>query len=217
MAKVMIEVMSALGHARFMACGHDRGARVTYRMALDHPGRLERLALLDIVPTLVMWERIRAAPSPKTDHWIFLSGPDGVPEAEIGRNPTAYLEEPTVALDQERHARRLRQPGAAALPRLLQRSLAHPRLLRGLPCRRHGGSRRRHAGQGGGSHHRRARPHRLGQRRDTLPQGRARLRPGRSLAPKATGEAVDSGHFVPEENPSGCLKALLPFLKETVL
>ncbi len=75
MAKALIEVMERLGHARFMVCGHDRGARVTYRMALDHPGRIERLALIDIVPTIVMWERIRAAPSPKTEHWIFLSGP----------------------------------------------------------------------------------------------------------------------------------------------
>ena len=51
MANAMIEVMEKLGHVRFRLAGHDRGGRVGYRMALDHPGRIEKLALLDIVPT----------------------------------------------------------------------------------------------------------------------------------------------------------------------
>ncbi|MGP8120214.1 MAG: alpha/beta fold hydrolase, partial [Xanthobacteraceae bacterium] len=52
MAQTMIEVMEKLGHARFALAGHDRRARVSYRLALDHPGRLSRLAVLDILPTL---------------------------------------------------------------------------------------------------------------------------------------------------------------------
>src|ERR1051326_5556482 len=55
MANAMIEVMEKLGLARFRLAGHDRGGRVAYRLALDHPGRLEKLAVLDIVPTYVMW------------------------------------------------------------------------------------------------------------------------------------------------------------------
>ena len=51
MAAAMIELMEALGHVHFRLAGHDRGGRVAYRLALDHPGRLERLAVLDIVPT----------------------------------------------------------------------------------------------------------------------------------------------------------------------
>ena len=51
MANAMVEVMEKLGHVRFRLAGHDRGGRVAYRLALDHPGRLERLATLDIVPT----------------------------------------------------------------------------------------------------------------------------------------------------------------------
>jgi haloacetate dehalogenase len=51
MAAAIVEVMEALGHVRFCLAGHDRGGRVAYRLALDHPGRLERLATLDIVPT----------------------------------------------------------------------------------------------------------------------------------------------------------------------
>src|SRR5664279_625795 len=55
MAKAMVEVMEKLGHARFRVTGHDRGGRVAYRLALDHPARVERMATLDIVPTSEMW------------------------------------------------------------------------------------------------------------------------------------------------------------------
>jgi haloacetate dehalogenase len=58
MANAMIEVMEALGHVRFRIAGHDRGGRVAYRLALDHPGRLEKIAVLDIVPTWAMWHRL---------------------------------------------------------------------------------------------------------------------------------------------------------------
>jgi haloacetate dehalogenase len=60
MAAAMIEVMERLGHARFRLAGHDRGGRVGYRLALDHPGRIEKLAVLDIVPTFAMWHGIDA-------------------------------------------------------------------------------------------------------------------------------------------------------------
>jgi haloacetate dehalogenase len=58
MAKTMIEAMEQLGHVHFALAGHDRGGRVAYRLALDHPGRLSRLAVLDILPTYDYWERI---------------------------------------------------------------------------------------------------------------------------------------------------------------
>ena len=58
MAKAMIEAMEQLGHVHFALAGHDRGGRVAYRLALDHPGRLSRLAVLDILPTYDYWERM---------------------------------------------------------------------------------------------------------------------------------------------------------------
>src|SRR5258708_6817737 len=58
MANAMVEVMEKLGHVRFYLAGHDRGGRVAYRLALDHPGRLEKLATLDTVPPYAMWPRI---------------------------------------------------------------------------------------------------------------------------------------------------------------
>ena len=58
MAKAMVEAMEQLGHVHFALAGHDRGGRVSYRLALDHPGRLSKLAVLDILPTYDYWERM---------------------------------------------------------------------------------------------------------------------------------------------------------------
>ncbi|TDR93880.1 alpha/beta fold hydrolase [Enterovirga rhinocerotis] len=91
MGRDAVAVMEALGHVHFGIVGHDRGGRVAYRLALDEPGRIERLALLDIVPTLVAWERIEAGLQPAA-HWDFLSRPAPLPEEEIGRDPLPYFE-----------------------------------------------------------------------------------------------------------------------------
>lgn len=87
----VVAVMEELGHVRFAFAGHDRGARVGYRLALDQPGRIERLALLDILPTFEVWKRMRADVQPKA-HWQFLSGPEPQPETEIGRDPVGYFD-----------------------------------------------------------------------------------------------------------------------------
>ncbi|HEU0150064.1 MAG TPA: alpha/beta fold hydrolase, partial [Bradyrhizobium sp.] len=61
MAKAMVEAMEQLGYVHFALAGHDRGGRVSYRLALDHPGRLSKLAVLDILPTYDYWERMNRA------------------------------------------------------------------------------------------------------------------------------------------------------------
>ncbi|MGO4704761.1 alpha/beta fold hydrolase [Microvirga sp. 2MCAF38] len=91
MGRDVISVMEALGHVRFAMVGHDRGARVAYRLALDHPGRVERLSLLDILPTFHMWAQMKAGKIPAA-HWGFLSEPYPKPEQEIGRDPLPYFE-----------------------------------------------------------------------------------------------------------------------------
>jgi haloacetate dehalogenase len=91
MGQDVIAVMEALGHVHFAVAGHDRGARVGYRLALDHPGRVERLALLDILPTFHVWAQMRAGKVPEA-HWGFLSKPYPQPEEEIGRDPLPYFE-----------------------------------------------------------------------------------------------------------------------------
>ena len=93
MAQDMIEVMAQLGFSRFAVVGHDRGARVAYRMALDHPGAVTRMAVLDIVPTYTTWTRMQMSRGLKTYHWFFLAQPDGLPERLIGADAAYYLKE----------------------------------------------------------------------------------------------------------------------------
>src|SRR6185437_15895486 len=75
MARAMVEAMEKLGAVRFRLAGHDRGGRVAYRLALDHPGRVERMATLDIVPTYDMWHGMDANMAMKVWHWPFLAQP----------------------------------------------------------------------------------------------------------------------------------------------
>ncbi len=73
MARDQIEAMTCLGFDRFAVAGHDRGGRVAYRMALDHPGRVQRLAVLDIVPTGEVWRRADGELARGYWHWSFLA------------------------------------------------------------------------------------------------------------------------------------------------
>ncbi len=91
MAADMIAAMGALGFARFAVAGHDRGGRVAYRMALDHPGVVDRLAVLEIAPTAHYW-RAFATMGVKAYHWAFLAQPAPLPEHLIGGDPGFYLE-----------------------------------------------------------------------------------------------------------------------------
>ena len=92
MAGDVAEVMAALGFERFGLAGHDRGGRVAYRLALDQPERVRRLAVLDMVPTLEMAERTDWAQALADYHWYFLAQPAPLPERLIGADPDFYLE-----------------------------------------------------------------------------------------------------------------------------
>ena len=79
MAKDMVAVMARLGFERFAVVGHDRGGRVSYRMALDRPDVVKSLAVLDIVPTHAMWSGMDAKLAMKAYHWLFLAQPYPLP------------------------------------------------------------------------------------------------------------------------------------------
>ena len=93
MAKALVEAMESLGYVHFALAGHDRGGRVSYRLALDHPGRLSRLAVLDILPTYNYWERINRLYALKIYHWTFLAQLYPFPETLILGNPDFFLKE----------------------------------------------------------------------------------------------------------------------------
>ena len=91
MAQDQVEVMAALGFPRFGVAGHDRGGRVAYRMALDHPERVARLAVLDIVPTGDTWLRMDHRAARNSFHWLLLCQPHDLPERLIGADPEYFL------------------------------------------------------------------------------------------------------------------------------
>jgi haloacetate dehalogenase len=92
MAQDMVIVMEKLGFPRFAAAGHDRGARVAYRMALDHPGRIERLAVLDIVPTEAAWNRADARLTLAFWPWSLLAQPEPFPERILAASAAAIID-----------------------------------------------------------------------------------------------------------------------------
>ena len=91
MAQDMAEVMGSLGHEAFFVCGHDRGGRVAHRLALDHAERVRKLMLIDISPTLTMYERTDQAFARLYYHWFFLIQPHPLPETLIGADPRFFL------------------------------------------------------------------------------------------------------------------------------
>ena len=91
MAADQVAVMRALGFSRFMLAGHDRGARVAHRLCLDHPDAVERVAVLDISPTRIMYGRTDKAFASAYYHWFFLIQPFDLPERLIGADPVYYL------------------------------------------------------------------------------------------------------------------------------
>lgn len=211
MAGDVVRLMEALGHVRFAVCGHDRGARVGYRLALDHPGRVERLSLLDILPTVEVWRNIRSGRTAPA-HWAFLSGPEPVPETEILRNPVSYVEGLLAAWS-----------GTGDLSAFHPRALAAYRQACNEPSRIHAFCEDYRAGATldlAADEADLAAGRRLHCPVQVI-SGRFYLTAGAvnaleswraSFAPDAVGGAVASGHFVAEENPEAVLALLEPFL-----
>jgi haloacetate dehalogenase len=91
MARDQVAAMRALGYERFAVAGHDRGARVAYRLALDHPGVVTRLAILDVLPTAEVWANMRADSAMETYHWFFLAQARPLPETLIAADPDFFV------------------------------------------------------------------------------------------------------------------------------
>jgi haloacetate dehalogenase len=211
MGQDVVAVMAALGHLTFACIGHDRGARVAYRLALDHPGRLTALALLDILPTFAVWERIRSGAAP-TAHWGFLAQPKPEPETAIVSDPNAYFEGLLAGWTK-----------SGTLDAFAPRAMASYRASFNDPSRIHAMCEDYRAGATldlAADEEDRAAGKRIlaptfliwgdfyltGKEVDPLALWRG------SFAPQAEGVQVDSGHFVAEENAAATLAALQGFL-----
>ena len=212
MGEDVVAVMDALGHATFALVGHDRGARVGYRLALDAPGRIAKLALLDIYPTVEVWRKIEAGAG-ISPHWPWLTAPEPQPETEIGRDPDRYF---TGLMSRWTRGRNL----DAFDPR----ALALYRAAWGDPSRIHAMCEDYRAGAS------------LDRRADEEDEAAGRTIPcpvlilagtdylvptdaetpldiwRRGFAPGAEGVTIPSGHFLAEEAPEATLDALRAFL-----
>jgi haloacetate dehalogenase len=202
LAQDQIEVMAALGFERFIVAGHDRGARVAHRLARDHPERIERLALLDIVPTLYRFETIDQKAATASYHWFFLIQPGGLPERLIGAEPEFFLRtmlrDPSV-FDPEIFAEYLR-------------CFKNPETIRAT-CDEY---------RAGASidlvHDRADRGRKLAMpllvlwgKRSSQGSGYDVLSVWREHADNVSGRAIASGHFLPEEAPDETYRALRDF------
>jgi haloacetate dehalogenase len=209
MAAVMVEVMEKLGHVRFRLAGHDRGGRVSYRLALDHPGRVEKIAVLDIVPTYAMWYGMDRVMAMKVWHWPFLAQPFPLPEMLIGKAPVEYLDWKMASWTKTKD-----------LSVFDPRALAHYRTNFQDPARIHASCEDYRAGRGADLAHDEA-DKEAGKKITCplaafwgaagIPSESSPLATWREWATDVTGKPIDSGHFVCEENPNETSVALLQF------
>ncbi|RZA33104.1 MAG: alpha/beta hydrolase [Lysobacteraceae bacterium] len=209
MAADMLAVMRHLGFERFRVMAHDRGARVAHRLMADHPQAVERAVLLDIAPTLAMYEGTGEAFARAYWHWFFLIQPAPLPERLIEADPSAYL----------RDVMGRRSAGLAPFdPRALRE---YARCL-ALPGTAHGICEDYRAAAGIDLEHDRL--DRDNGRRIGMPllalwgeHGVVHrcfdpLHEWRRVADAVEGEALPCGHYIPEEAPDALLARALPFL-----
>lgn len=204
MARDQVEVMETLGHDRFVLIGHDRGGRVGHRMALDHPDRVTKLVVMDIVPTHEMFETADASLAMTNYHWFFLAQKRGLPEHLLEGDPEFWVRqrlgrEGRDFIEEEALAEYVRCFDAAAIHASCEdyRAAATIDLVHDeadldvkitCPVLALWGEKSR-----------------VGARFDVVESWRRR-------AADVRGEAVPSGHFLAEEAPEQTLAALRRFL-----
>jgi haloacetate dehalogenase len=211
LARDQLQAMASLGHERFAVAGHDRGGRVAYRLALDHPERVSALAVLDIVPTAEVWARADDRLALAYWHWGFLAQPAPLPERLIAGAPDAYFEHHLRSIGLDGEAGRYPEPVLAAY----RAQLADPVTVEAICEDYRAGATidRQFDEQDEAAGRRIAAPLLALWGAKGIPsEGDDPLKIWRRWAPKAEGRAITGGHFLPEENPLETATALLDFL-----
>jgi haloacetate dehalogenase len=213
MAALLMSAMAQLGYATFNVMGHDRGARVAYRMAFDRPEAIQRAVILEVIPTSDMWGAFDAEMAMKAYHWPFLAQPCPLPETLINGDPVFYLDWTLRSWSKAR-----------SLDAFDPRSLESYRRQMREPQRVHAMCEDYRAGAT------------IDRSLDLADKARGAkimspllfmwsnsgfpaatgdpLGLWRAWAEKLSGAEVDCGHFMPEENPDGVLAAAVPFLTQ---
>jgi haloacetate dehalogenase len=209
MAADMVEVMARLGHEHFHLVGHDRGGRVAHRLARDHGARVRSLTVLDIVPTLTMYERTDQAFARSYWHWFFLIQPAPLPERLLAGNAKFY-----VLGRMGRGPKGLERFSKAALAeyvrcfedaRTVHASCEDYRASATIDLEHDRADRRRKLKM----------PVQVLWGRDgVIERCFDALADWREVARDVRGHALDCGHFLPEERPREVLAALRGLFKE---
>lgn len=211
MAQDQVEVMEKLGYKEFRVAGHDRGARTTYRMCLDHPKRVTKAALIDILPNYHIWNNTSRQWAQSSWHWVFMAQPSPFPETMMGAVPARWFME-----------KKLSKPGLGLSffdPRAFDEYVRcfNEKTIRGscadyracVTCDLEMDTADRKAGRkaecpllviwGAKSHTGRVYDDVLGIWRD--------------YGTNVTGGAIDCGHYVPEEKPDDTYDHLIKFFR----
>lgn len=203
MAQDQVALMEHLGHPVFDVAGHDRGGRCAYRLALDHPERVRRLAVLDIVPTLDALRRTDREVAVQLWRWFFLAQPAPLPETLIAADPDAFFFGP--------HAR-LFAPEALAAYR---EAVADPATVHAM-CEDYRAQQGVDLAADEADHGARtidAPVLALWGSRSSVHRWYDVLAVWRAWAPDVRGRALDCGHFLPEEAPEETLAELRAFFR----
>ena len=212
MAQDCVAVMRALNHQSFSVLSHDRGARVGYRLALDHPELVDQLVTLDIVPTSDAWDAMDVNGAMSKFHWSFLAQPVPMPETMIGAAADHWHEHLLASWTADQ-----------SLDVFDTRALQHYRASFRQPERIHAMSEDYRAGltvdyqldrEDLAAGRKINCPTQVlwGERR-SLGTVSNTLQTWRRWCDKVTGGPVSSGHFLAEENPQDTLKSVIEFLR----
>ena len=215
LAADLVEAMAVLGHDRFAVAGHDRGGRVAYRMALDHPDRVRAAAVLDVVPTGEVWARADAAMALGYWHWAFLAQPAPLPERLIAADPDAFFDLHVRALGLGRAPGRYPVDLVAAYRALLD----DPGTVQAIceDYRAGAGVDRDHDDADRGRRRVECPLLALWSARGALPRFYGDvLDVWRPWARQATGQGLDASHFVVEDQPEQVAVLLSDFLQRSV-
>lgn len=210
MAQDVVGILDALGHEKADILGHDRGGRVAYRLALDHPKRVARLGIIEIVPTGDFWAQWDADLAMAAYHWTFLAQPSPLPERMIGADPRGYM---AWTLESWVRAGGLRVFPPESLESYLRQAEDPARVHAMCSDYRAGATYDRALDEADRVSGRTiASPVLFIWARHGFP-ARTGDAPGlwRPWAPDLRDVAITSGHFAMEENPTAVLDAALPF------
>jgi haloacetate dehalogenase len=209
MAYDQVQVMESLGFENFFVAGHDRGGRVTHRMALDHPKKVLKASVLDIVPTHKIFTTVNQKVATGYYHWFFLIQPGGLPERLIGNDPEFYL-------------RQKLGHWSAAMDGFTDEAMAEYIRCYSMPETIHASCEDYRAAASIDMLHDEADMDAkvecpllvLWGKNGLMDSSYDVLETWRERARDAQGEAINCGHFLAEENPQETTRALLDFFKQ---